>query len=95
MSENSLEAVLKKVQEETLKYVMSLVKFEEITDLNVSLSFEEGILNVDVQISLHEASLKDPSEVARNAAHYAIKLFDEVWRGKLERSPRSKNGERG
>lgn len=95
MNDSLLEAVLKKVQEETLKYVVSLVGFEEITDLNISLSFEGGVLNVDVQVSLHEASLKSPSEIARRAAQYAIRLFDEVWREKLERSPHVEDGERG
>ncbi|MDH5815848.1 MAG: hypothetical protein QE164_03520 [Candidatus Nezhaarchaeota archaeon] len=94
MNESLLEEVLKRVQEETLKYIMSLVRFEEITDLNISLTFEEGILNVDVQVSLHEASLKSPSEIARKAVQYAIKLFDEEWRGKLERGTLFKNGEK-
>lgn len=94
MNEDFLETVLRKVQEETLKYLMRLVSFEEIEDLNVTLSFEGGVLSVDVQVSLHEASLKDPSEITKKAAHYAIKLFDEVWRGKLERGSRVENGER-
>lgn len=88
-----LETALRKVQEKTLKYLMSLVDFEEITDLNVSLSFEEGVLSVDVQVSLHEASLKNPSEIARKAAQYAIRLFDEVWRENLERSSHVEDGE--
>lgn len=95
MSDDFLEVVLRKVQEETLKYVMSLVRAEEIMDLNVSLSFEEGVLNVDVQVSLHEASLKNPSEIARKAVQHAIRLFDEAWREKLERGPSTENGERG
>ncbi|MEM2214511.1 MAG: hypothetical protein QXQ20_07120 [Candidatus Nezhaarchaeales archaeon] len=95
MSEDFLEEVLRKVQEETLRYLMSLVRLEEIVDLNVSISFEEGVLNIDVQISLHEASLKNPSEIVRKVAQYAIKLFDEVWREKFERGPLIENGERG
>lgn len=94
MDEEFLEEVLKKVQEETLKYLMSLVSLEEVTDLNVSLSFEGGVLNVDIQVSLHEASLKNPNEIARKAVQYAIKLFDEMWRERFERNPRAEDDER-
>ncbi|MEM0232678.1 MAG: hypothetical protein QXL22_01515 [Candidatus Nezhaarchaeales archaeon] len=94
MNEGFLEGILRKVQEETLRYVMSLASLDEIIDLNVSLSFEEGVLNIDVQISLHEASLKNPNEIARKAAQYAIKLFDDVWREKFERGSSIENGKR-
>ena len=84
MKENYLDDILRRVQEETLDYIMKLVKFEELIDVNISLSFEGGTLNVDVQVLLHEASTKNPTEIARKAAQYAIDVFDKLWRKKHE-----------
>jgi len=46
-------------------------------------------------VSLHEASLKRPSEIARQVARYVVDLFDGMWREALERDPPSKDGKRG
>ncbi|MHC1629117.1 MAG: hypothetical protein ACXQTI_09860 [Candidatus Nezhaarchaeales archaeon] len=80
MTKSDLDNALRKVQEKTLDYIMNLVKPEELIDVNISLSFEEGTLNVDIQILLHEASTKNPTEIARRAAQYAVNVFDELWR---------------
>jgi len=84
MRGDHLDDILKKVQERTLDYIMKLVKPEELIDINISLSFENETLNVDVQISLHEASTKNPTEIARRAAQHAIEFFDELWRREHE-----------
>jgi hypothetical protein len=91
----SLEEVLKKVQEVAISYLMKLVRPEELVDANVSLSFESDFLNVEVEVSLHEASLKKPNEIAKQVAQYALDLFDSIWRGVLERGPLNKDGKRG
>ncbi len=84
MKENHLDDILRRVQEETLYYMMKLVKFEELIDVNISLSFEGGTLNIDIQVLLHEASTKNPTEITRKAAQYAIDVFDKLWRKKHE-----------
>jgi hypothetical protein len=91
----SVEEVLKKVQEAAINYLMELVRPEELIDANVSLSFENDVLNVEVEVSLHEASLKKPNEIAKQVAQYALNLFDNLWGGVLERGPVDKNDKRG
>jgi len=90
-----IEEMLKRVQEAAINYLVGLVRPEELIDANVSLSFENGVLNVEVEVSLHEASIKRPSEIARQVARYVIDLFDAMWREALERDPLSKDGKRG
>jgi hypothetical protein len=90
-----IEETLKRVQEAAINYLIGLVRPEELIDANVSLSFDNGILNVEVEVSLHEASLKRPSEIARQVARYVVDLFDGMWREALERDPLSKDGKRG
>lgn len=75
----SVEEVLKKVQEAAINYLVELVRPEELIDANVSLSFENDVLNVEVEVSLHEASLKKPNEIAKQVAQYALNLFDNLW----------------
>ncbi len=76
-----VEKVLREIQEKTLEYIMRMVRPEELIDVNLSLSFEGETLNIDVQVSLHEASTKNPVEIARKAAQHAMEVFEEV-RGK-------------
>ncbi len=92
-----VEEMLKKVQESAIRYLTDLVLPEELIDANVSLSFENGVLSVEVEVSLHEASLKKPNEIARQVAQYAINLFDGMWREALERErdPPNKDGKKG
>jgi len=83
----NVEEMLKRAQEAAINYLFSLVQSEELIDANVSLSFEDGVLNVEVEVSLHEASLKKPNEIARQVAQYVVDLFDDMWREALERGP--------
>jgi len=92
---SNVEEVLKRVQEAAIKHLMSLLQPEELIDANVSLSFENSVLNVEVEVHLHEASPKKSNEIARQVAQYVIDLFDSMWREVLERGPLSKDGKRG
>ncbi|MCS7140041.1 MAG: DUF3194 domain-containing protein [Candidatus Nezhaarchaeota archaeon] len=84
MERDSLETILKMVQEKALSYAMKIVSPKELVDINIMLFFSEGNLTVDVQLSLHEASMKDPNEVARKIAQYVIDVFDRLWRESCE-----------
>jgi hypothetical protein len=95
MEMSNVEEALKRVQGATISYLMELVQPEELVDVNVSLSFENGVLNVEVEASLHKASLKEPNEIAKRVAQYALDLFDSMWGKALERDTIDKNGKRG
>jgi len=92
---SSVEEMLRRVHEAAIKHLMSLLRPEELIDANVSLSFESGALNVEVEVHLHEASLKRPNEIARQVTQYVIDLFDSMWRGALERGTPNKDDKRG
>jgi len=90
-----VEEVLKKVQEAAINYLTGLIQPKELIDACVSLSFEDGVLNVEVEVSLHETSLKKPTEIAKQVAQYALDLFDNIWREGLEGGSLNKDGKKG
>ncbi|RLF22443.1 MAG: hypothetical protein DRJ68_01440 [Thermoprotei archaeon] len=86
MKARNIEEALRRVQEEVIAYITKLVPPEELLDVNVSLQFDQGVLDVDVEVRLHEASFRNPVPIARRAVEYAIKLFESLWGGGIEGS---------
>jgi hypothetical protein len=53
----------------------------EVADMDVTVTFEDGILEVDVYIDVPDPGLADPEQVADDAALAARRAVDELFAG--------------
>jgi hypothetical protein len=51
----------------------------EVSDLDVTVTFEDGILEVDVYLDVPEPGVADPEQVADDAALAAQRAVDELF----------------
>ena len=72
------EAVVRTASEAAEGYVLSRIKQSAVRDLDVTVTFEEGILEVDVYLHAPDVDV-DTEAVADDAAHAATEAVDELF----------------
>ncbi|MEF8877444.1 MAG: DUF3194 domain-containing protein [Haloarculaceae archaeon] len=63
--------------------VLSRYKQSEVEDLDVTVSFEDGVLEVDVYLNAPDETA-DPEQVAQDAVRAAEAAVDELFAGARE-----------
>jgi hypothetical protein len=59
--------------------VLSRFDKSEVADLDVTVTFEDGILEVDVYLDVPEPGIADPEQVADDAALAGQRAVDELF----------------
>jgi hypothetical protein len=78
MSEPTDEEVVQTAAEAAEGLVFSRYKQSEVTDLDVTVSFEDGVLEVDVYLNAPDDTA-DPERVADDAALAARAAVDDLF----------------
>ena len=73
------EEIVRAASEAAEGLVFSRYARSEITDLDVTTSFEDGILDVDVYLNAPETEDTDPEQVADDAALAAQAAVDDLF----------------
>ncbi len=76
-SEPSDEAVIEAASDAAEGVILSRYKQSEVTDLDVTVRFEDGLLEVDVYLNAPDAP--DPEAVANEAVEAAENAVDELF----------------
>ncbi|PSQ57966.1 DUF3194 domain-containing protein [Halobacteriales archaeon SW_7_71_33] len=61
--------------------VLSRFETDEVRDLDVTVAFEDGVLEVDVYLDVPEPGTRDPDRVADDAALAARRAVDRLFEG--------------
>lgn len=81
MPEPSDEEIVRTAAEAAEGLVFSRYSKSEVDDLDVTVSFEEGVLEVDVYLNVESEEAEEVAEDAVRAAEAAVdELFDEDGR---------------
>ena len=78
MSEPTDEEVVRTAAEAAEGLVFSRYKQSNVTDLDVTVSFEDGVLEVDVYLNAPDET-HDPEQVADDAALAARAAVDDLF----------------
>ncbi|MFH5797402.1 DUF3194 domain-containing protein [Haladaptatus sp. DYF46] len=72
------ETVVQTASEAAEGLILDRIKQSDITDVDVTVTFEEGVLDVDVYLNAPDAS-RDEEKVANDAALAARAAVDELF----------------
>jgi len=72
------ETVVQTASEAAEGLILDRIKQSDVTDLDVTVTFEEGVLDVDVYLNAPNAS-RDEEKVANDAALAARAAVDELF----------------
>ena len=61
------------------EFVLSRFDTDEIRDLDVTVTFEDGVLEVDVYLDVPDPGSRDPGQVADDAALTARRAVDRLF----------------
>ena len=78
MGEPTDEEVVETAADAAEGVVLSRYKQSEVTDLDVTVTFEDGILEVDVYLNA-PSDTRDPEQVADDAALTAQSAVDDLF----------------
>ncbi len=78
MGEPTDEAVVETAAEAAEGLVFSRYKQSEVDDLDVTITFEDGVLEVDVYLNA-PSDTRDPEQVADDAALTARSAVDDLF----------------
>ena len=73
------EEVVRTAAEAAEGLVFSRYRQSDVTDLDVTVTFEAGVLDVDVYLNAPRTDEADPEEVADEAARTAREAVDELF----------------
>jgi len=73
------DEVVRTAAEAAEEVVFSRFSRSDVEDLDVTVTFEDGILEVDVYLNVPDPGLKDPDRVADDAALAAQSAVDELF----------------
>lgn len=59
--------------------IFSYYKQSEVDDLDITVTFDDGVLDVDVYLNAPEDAEPDPETVAEEATHAARDAVDELF----------------
>ena len=72
------EEVVRTAAEAAEGYLFSRVKQSDVRDLDLAVSFEDGVLTVDVYVNAPDAGVEE-SELADGAARVGREAVDELF----------------
>ena len=73
------EAVVQAASDAAEGLVLSRYRQSEIDDLDVTVSFEDGVLDVDVYLNVPDDADEDPERVVEDAVRAAEAAVDELF----------------
>jgi hypothetical protein len=75
------ERITNTAAEAAEELIFSRFDTDDVADFDVTVTFEDGILEVDVYLDVPEPGLADPEQVADDAALAARRAVDELFAG--------------